>query len=188
MILSNDEATNEEVDAEALTNLVYVQEIIRNMQEKDPAFNKDRIDVIVEIIDPKHFDVVKDYSFNNVVISNRYISKMITQIGEKDAIFNFYNDVLSFDSETGKYESKEIYAKRVSTFFEEVPRVCTVYELIRAVWEASCATVMKSGVTIPAIPLGWVKKDGEMFLFNGKQSDQKVELGPEDRIILYTPH
>ena len=50
----------------------------------------------VEIIDPKHHDIVNSYSVNNVVISNRYISKMVAQIGEVDALFDFYEDVLSY--------------------------------------------------------------------------------------------
>jgi tRNA(Ile)-lysidine synthase TilS/MesJ len=46
---------------------------------------------------------------------------MITQIGEKEALFEFYKDILTYDIDTtGGYESKEVYAKKVSAFFDEI--------------------------------------------------------------------
>lgn len=97
LILSDDEALNEDIDANALANLVYVQDIINKKVKDIPNFDVESIDIIVEIIDPKHYDIVNSYSVNNVVISNRYISKMITQIGEKEALYNFYADILTYD-------------------------------------------------------------------------------------------
>ncbi len=93
LILSDDMATSDNIDANALANLVYVQDMINRKKKENPDFNEESIDVIVEIIDPKHHDIVNSYCVNNVVISNRYISKMITQIGEKEAIYEFYTDI-----------------------------------------------------------------------------------------------
>lgn len=118
LILSDDKALNDDIDANALTNLVFVQDIINTKIKNNPDFDKKSIDVIVEIIDPKHHDIVNSYSVNNVVISNRYISKMITQIGEKEALFEFYKDILTYDIDTtGGYESKEVYAKKGKCIF-----------------------------------------------------------------------
>ena len=100
LILSDDLVTGDEVDAGMFANLVYVQDIIRDKVEADPDFDVGSIDVIAEINDPKHHDVVSSYSVKNVVISNRFISKMITQIGEKDAIFDFYQDILEYDDDS----------------------------------------------------------------------------------------
>ncbi len=187
LILSDDSADSENIDATALTNLIYIQDIINGMKNTNPDFDEESIDIIVEIIDPKHHDVVSSYSVNNVVISNRYISKMITQIGEKDAIFDFYQDILTFDLDDS-YESKEIYAKKASTFFEEIPDECTEAEFIRAVWEASLRTVIEGREAYPTIALGWVKRGGEICLFRGNQSDRTVKLSAHDKVILYTPH
>lgn len=123
LILSDDSALNEDIDANALTNLVYVQDIINKKIAENKNFDAESIDVIVEIIDPKHYDIVNSYSVNNVVISNRYISKMITQIGEKEALFEFYADILTYDTDVDSgFESKEIYTKKVGELFEEVPK------------------------------------------------------------------
>ncbi|MBQ6469564.1 MAG: hypothetical protein IJJ50_05895 [Lachnospiraceae bacterium] len=189
LILSDDAALNEDIDANALANLVYVQDIIHKKMDRNPKFDPDSIDVIVEIIDPKHHDVVSSYSVDNVVISNRYISKMITQIGEKEAIFDFYCDILTYDTgETQEYESKEVYAKSVAAFFEEVPAECTAEELIRAVWDASIDRSVPKEKQYPTIVLGYVKPGGKIHLFAGDQSKDRVKLEAEDKIIVFTNH
>lgn len=181
LILSDDSAPTEETDAAALTYLIYVQDIISERMAKDPGFDPESIDVIVEIINPKNYDIVHSYSIDNIVISNRYISKMVTQIGEKEAIYNFYNDILTYDTGgTDVYNSKELYAKKVRRFFAETPKPCTAAELIRAVYEASPEDNK-------SIVLGYVQR-GRITIFSGNQSDIKVALEPNDKIILFSNH
>lgn len=190
LILSDDSALNEDIDSNALANLVYVQEIINGKIEADPeGFDPESIDVVVEIIDPKHHDIVNSYSVNNVVISNRYISKMITQIGEKEALFDFYNDILTYDTgETDCYESKEIYIKKVTRLFNEIPKPCTAAQFIRAVYDASVDPSLPPEKVNPTIVLGYVKPGGKMVLFSDDQTEIKVELDKRDKLILFSNH
>lgn len=189
LILSDDTALNEDLDANALANLVHVQDLINRKKKEDPSFDVNSIDVIVEIIDPKHHDIVNSYSINNVVISNRYISKMITQIGEKEALFDFYTDILTYDEEdSDKYESKEVYTKKVSRFFDRLPEECTAGELIRAVYDASVDESLPPEKLNPTVVLGYVKPDGEMILFDGDQYATKVHLEEKDKIIVFSNH
>lgn len=189
LILSDDSALSENIDAKALANLVYVQDIISAKKNKDSNFDVESIDVIVEILDPKHHDIVSSYSVDNVVISNRYISKMITQIGEKEAIFDFYTDILTYDiEESEEFESKEVYTKKVSAFFEELPGECTEEELIRAVWNASVDPEIPKEKQNPTVVLGYVRPGGRITLFEGDQSYRKVKLEKNDKIIVFTNH
>ena len=189
LILSDDMAPNQDIDAQALANLVYVQDIINKKKKENSSFDVESIDVIVEIIDPKHYDVVNSYSVNNVVISNRYISKMITQIGEKEALFEFYQDMLTYDADLRSgYESKEIYAKKVSSFFEKLPAVCHADELIRAVFYASISEQIPLDQRYPTIVLGYVKPGGKICLFEGDLSKISVKLSEKDKIIVYSIH
>lgn len=185
LILSDDSALNEDIDANALANLVYVQDIINRRKAENPDFDTESIDLVVEIIDPKHHDVVSSYSVNNVVISNRYISKMITQISEKEALFDFYSDILTYD-EGGSdvYESKEIYVKKVSRLFARRPDDCTAEEFIRAVLEATTT----EGIHNPTMVLGYVKPGGKMILFQGDQSSIPVHFEPRDKLIVFSNH
>ncbi len=189
LILADDTVPNEESDAGMRTNLVYVQDIINDKVEADPDFDVGSIDVIAEINDPKHHDVVSSYSVKNVVISNRYISKMITQIGEKDAIFNFFQDILVYDtdSESG-FTSKEVYIKKAKDYFTELPGECTAAEFIRSVFNATYDPSISLEKQNTAIPLGIVKQNGSIVLFGGEQNRIKVDLGPKDKLIVFSNH
>ena len=185
LILSDDAATDEEVDAGALANLIYVQELIEN-KSKEEGYRQDSIDVIVEIIDPKHHDIISGYNVNNIVLSNRYVSKMIAQIGEVDALFDFYADILTYDEDGG--DSKEIYVKKVKDFFNEIPPRCKAGELIRAVFEASVDSSLPQDKIDPAMVLGYIKPDRTFVLFGGDQYETEVELEKEDKIIVFCAH
>lgn len=188
LILSDDSALKEDIDSNTLANLVYVQDIITRKKKTDPNFDPESIDVIVEIIDPKHHDVVSSYSVDNVVISNRYISKMITQIGEKESIFDFYRDILTYDEDEGNFDSKEIYAKKVDSFFEEIPTECTESELVRSIWFASIDPSIPAEKRYPTLALGYVKPGGKVTLFGRDQMKKKVKLEKRDKILVFTNH
>lgn len=193
LILSDDSVINDDIDANALANLIIVEDIIKR-KSIEPGYVPGSIDVIVEIIDPKHHDLVSSYNINNVVISNRYISKMIAQIGECDALFDFYNDILSYDegnNETDKegiFDSKEIYIKKVSRYFNEIPKKCTADELIRAVLNETTSEDFPEGERDAVMVLGYVKPDLSMVIFGGDQRDITVELERDDKIILFASH
>ncbi len=187
LILSDDNAMTEDIDSAALTYLIYVQDIIKERQAQDPNFDTESVDVIVEILNPKNYDVVHNYSVNNVVISNRYISKMVTQVGRKQALYEFYADILTYDDEDAdSYESKELYIKEVSRFFGDgtktaIPDVCSAAELIRAVYEASPADNR-------AIVIGYTSPGGKTTIFSGDQRNITVRLTDKDKLIIFSNH
>ncbi len=182
LILSDDCVQNSAVDANALTYLIYVQDIIDQRLDEDPSFNRSKVDIVIEILNPQNYDVVQKYNAKNVVISNRYISKMITQIGQKEELYNFYNDILAYDSDISEgYSSKEIYVKKVKRFFEIIPPKCTARQLMLSVFEAS-PNDNKS------IALGYVNKAEKLILFSGDLDKIEVELTADDKIILFSNH
>lgn len=182
LILSDDTVPPEDIDSSALTYLIYVQDIIFDKMEHDPSFRRESIDVVVEIINPKNYDVVHNYSVNNVVISNRYISKMVTQISRKGALYDFYQDILTYDDEDSDgYESKELYVKKVSSFFNELPGPCTAAELIRAVFNSTPENNK-------AIAIGYTNLAGDLILFEGDQDQIPVELKQTDKLIIFSNH
>ncbi len=188
LILSDDTVTNEEMDANALTYLIYVQEIISRREKADPNFIRESIDVVVEILNPKNYDIVRSYDIDNIVISNRYLSKMITQIGEKDNIYCFYNDILTYDDGDSDEPSKELYVKTAGRFFSKMPGKCTASQLVRAIYEASPAgdRAVLCGYVRPASITN--KTPSEMVIFSGDLDAIEVELQPADKLILFANH
>jgi len=181
LILSDDMAEPSEVDANALTYLIYVRDIIAERMKANPDFDVESIDVVVEILNPKNYDIVHSYSVDNIVISNRYISKMITQIGEQESIARFYQDILTYDDNNTCFVSKELYIKKASRFFAQLPEKCTAAQLIRAVYDASPENNR-------SILLGYVEKGGAMHIFSGNQERIKVELKKTDKVIVFSNH
>lgn len=183
LILSNDRVPAEELDANALTYLIYVSDIVEKKVAQDPTFDREKIDIVVELLNPKNYDVVNHYSVNNAVISNRYVSKMVTQIGKDFSLYDFYSDILTYDSANSEsYESKEIYAKIVEEFLEEIPPETTADALVRALYEAS-----PEGNR--SILLGCVQKGtGKLTLFAGDLTKIPVKLGPKDKLIIFSNH
>lgn len=109
---------------------------------------------------------------------------MVTQIGRKQALFEFYSDILTYDEEGAtSYESKELYIKEVDRFFDknEIPVKCSARELIWSVFEASPQNNKE-------IILGYTSSNGKMTIFSGNQDDIQVELRPKDKLIIFSSH
>lgn len=185
LILSDDNVDSSALDSKALTYLVYLQDIIYDKINEIPEFNADSIDVIVELLNPKNYDVVKSYSVNNVIISNRYISRMIVQIGEKESIYEFYKDILTYDTneEANKYVSKELYIKNANEFFDKgtvFPIITTPRNLVANVYTAS-PDYNKTVI------LGIAKNNSTKLLFTDSKN-KEITIEKKDKLILFSPH
>jgi len=186
LILSDDTELDEYADSSALMCLVFVQDYIREMIRKNPGYDKNRVKTIVEITDPRHYDIVKGYDTVDAVISNRFTGNIITQIGEKESIYDFYKGLLSYPSDGSVSQGRKPQLKKVSAFFRETPPECTAYDLVRAVFEASVSSADASKKPKPVMVLGYVKANGETIIFCGDLTEINVSLEPEDEVIVYT--
>lgn len=185
LILSDDYVTEDELDSKALTYLVYLQDIVYERIKKDSNFDVNSIDIIIELLNPKNYDVVRSYSVNNVIISNRYISRMVVQIGEKESIYEFYKDILTYDTgdNNDQYESKELYIKDVKRFFAEdtnYPIKTTPRDLVTSVYN-------ESPNNNKSIILGLVKADASKMLFTDSKSNDII-IEKNDKLILFSSH
>jgi len=180
IILSDDTVPEEDIDAGVLTYLVFIYEIINSRIAEDPDFDPDCIDLVVEILNPRNYDILSHYSTRNIVISNRYISKMIMQISEKETIFHFYEDLLDYEvKDMESIVSRELYIKRVVEFFNKIPEPCTAADLIRAVWNNS-----PDGNR--SLVLGYFCPKGKMTLFTGDQRKINITLTDKHKLILFS--
>ncbi|MEE0855802.1 MAG: hypothetical protein U0L58_00690 [Ruminococcus sp.] len=185
LILSDDTELDENADSSALMYLVYIQDFIKEMLRENPGYKK-RIKTIVEITDPGNYEIVKGYNMADAVISNRFTGNIITQIGKKEAIYDFYKDLLSYSTEKPNGQNKKPQIKKVSSFFKETPPPCTAYDLVRAVYEASVSSAEAQEKQYPMLILGYIKANGETIIFSGDLSEINVSLEAEDKVIVYT--
>lgn len=170
------------MDANVFSSLVCLKDVIDKKKEDDD-FDGSNINIITKNINTKHHEIANGYSSNNVVISDKYISKMVAQIIEKEALFDFYQDILTYDADD-EPDSKEIYIKYVCELLEELPPICTYKELIEAVFDAS----VELDINNPMIVLGYVKGDEEVIVFSGDLSSHKIELKENDELIIFSEY
>lgn len=183
LILSDDTLPGERIDADTLANLILVRDIVNREKKRNPSFDEGKVDVVVEIINPKHFEIARSYSLNNVVISNRFVSKMMTQLSKKDELFKFYTDILTYDTQgSGKLDSKEFYIKEAKDVFLSLPEECTAAALICAVYEAGLSAAQHT------LLLGYVDANGKKKLFTGEELSKKIRLTDRDKLILFSNH
>ncbi len=186
LILSDDTQLDENADSSALMYLVYVQDFIRKLLRHHPDYDAKRVKMIVEITDPRHYDIVKGYHMVDAVISNRFTGNIITQIGEKESIYEFYKGLLHYSSDPSNGQCRKPQLKKVSSFFKETPAPCTAYDLVRAVFEASVSSGEASQKQYPTLVLGCIKANGETIVFSGDLSEIDVSLEADDKMIVYT--
>ena len=187
LILSDDTVPDDDIDAKMMTFLIYAKDVINRarVNKRNVNFN---VDIIAEVMDPRHVDLVRSYDVDNVVISNRYISKMVTQISEDFARYNLYADIMDYDDmETAVYDGIEIYIKKAGEYFSELPPKNTpVDTVIRSVYEAS-RRFWGSELDF-AMLLGYIDTRGKVTLFGGARDQQTVTLTAEDKLIVFSNH
>ncbi len=190
LILSDDSMKVEEQDAFSLTYLIYLKDIIKEIKEEDSNFKKENMDVVVEVSNPKNCEIIKNFNIKNLVISNSYISRIMTQLIKKESLYEFYKEIFEYDNlpddrqknnlEDTLYESKEIYIKKASRFFNKLPNESTVSQLIKGVYN-------NSPQDNKVILIGYINKKKEMTIFVNNHR-KKIALKESDKLIVFSNH
>ncbi len=100
VILSEDHLSPEEFDSDVLLTLLMTQELAK----------KHHAEIIIELLDPRHFDIAQSYNVNNTIISNEYVSHMMTQLSKNRHLYDLFIDLLTYDACDSEEETYEVYA------------------------------------------------------------------------------
>ena len=100
VILSEDHLSPEEFDSDVLLTLLMTQELAK----------KHHAEIIIELLDPRHFDIAQSYNVNNTIISNEYVSHMMTQLSKNRHLYDLFIDLLTYDACDSEDETYEVYA------------------------------------------------------------------------------
>jgi hypothetical protein len=100
VILSDDHLSPEEYDSDVLLTLLMTQELAK----------KHHAEIIIELLDPRHFDIAQSYNVNNTIISNEYVSHMMTQLSKNRHLYDLFIDLLTYDACDSEDETYEVYA------------------------------------------------------------------------------
>ena len=79
--------------------------------------------IITEVLDSQNHELVAEAGVKDVIISNRLVSMIISQISENKHIRDVYDDIFQEDG-------SEIYLKPISLYFDEIPESLSFADMI----------------------------------------------------------
>lgn len=166
LLLSDETTTTDTLDTDVLIALLFLQDISKKHQAK----------IILELLDPRHFDIAMSYQVDHTIISNRYVSHMISQISKNRELALLYDELLRYDGSDSITQTKEVYVYPVTSILE------TVYPLVFAsvsdfVYQFS---LLSSG---SKAPIGVIHQK-QLGLFRGNLDSQPLEIHEEDEIVV----
>lgn len=100
LILSADDLSPDEYDSDVLVTLLMTQELAK----------KHEAEIIIELLDPRHFDIAQSYNVQNTIISNEYISRLMTQLSKNRHLYDLFIDLLTYDAADASTQTYEVYA------------------------------------------------------------------------------
>ncbi len=166
LILSDDALEVKDYDSDVLITLLLTQDIVK----------KHKAEVVIELLNPKHYDIAKCYNVTNTIISNEYISHIITQLSKNRALYPLYQDLLTYDEVDAVDETYEVYAYKAKDIFtmKEPLKFNSPAELIYSAYQSSHQEFVVIGLY----------QENQKQIFKGNlDKKQDIIIKQEDTII-----
>lgn len=167
LILSEDDLSPEEYDSDVLVTLLLTQELAK----------KYHAEIIIELLDPRHFDIAQSYNVKNTIISNEYVSRLMTQLSKNRLLYDLFIDLLTYDAEDSDSETYEVYAYQAKDIIESSLPIS-----FKSKAEAIYSFYMSGHQDYILIGL---MRDQNLNIFKGNLDEEKeVHIEPDDYLIM----
>lgn len=167
LILFEDHLDVSDYDAEVLLTLLLTQDIAKQHQAE----------IVIELLDPKHYDIARSYNIRNTIISNEYISRIMTQLSKNKSLYDLYIDLLTYDPIESEEETYEIYAYKASDIFQsDFPlKFKSISDFVYSIYQSGGGEYIVIGI----------EQKGHMHIFSGNL-DRSIELSIDKDDIIIT--
>lgn len=166
LILSEDNLDPSEYDSEVLVTLLMTQELAKKHQAQ----------IIIELLDPKHFDIAQSYNVQNTIISNEYVSRLMTQLSKNRKLYPLFIDLLTYDDEGSEDETYEVYTYKAKDIIKHA------FPLSFPTKALGIYTVFMSG-NQDYIWIGTIK-EGKLDIFKGNLDQEDPLTIHEDDLLV----
>lgn len=167
LLLSEDMTTSRKIDSDVLIALLLIQdvEVLKTAS------------VVIELIDPRHFDIAKSYGVEHTIISNRYVSHMMAQIAKNKELYYLYNDMLTYDESTEGEQTRELYVYPAKRFLKgPFPKTfASAFELVADVANSSKDVYQLVGV---------VHKQKTRIFSGDLDKPETIQIGEDDSLVI----
>lgn len=168
LILSNESKNGDELDSDVILTLLLIQDLAK----------LHKADIIIELLDVKNYGIAKSYNIRNTIISNKYISRIMTQLSKNIGLYHLFMDLLTFDDDNSN-ETYEIYTYTVENMLEsgENLHFDSASELINSSYFSSNGNFIVIGTVI----------NKEVRIFKGDLDKlESIDLKKDDMLISIT--
>jgi hypothetical protein len=165
LILSSIDKEDKDYDSDVILTLLMIQDIAK----------LHKADIIIELLDPKNYNIAKNYNIRNTIVSNKYISKIITQLSKNSSLYHLFVDLLTFDTNKDE-ETYEIYTYSVDSLFKDTNDLSfsSVSELINSCYFSSNGAFLIIGIVL----------DKQTRIFKGDlDKEENIHLKKDDMLI-----
>jgi hypothetical protein len=104
-----DNINPQQVDSENIVTLLLLRNIFKEFNQEDNGTK-----IITEVLDSQNHELVATAGVKDIIISNRLVSMIISQISENQKIKDVYDDIFEEDG-------SEIYLKPISLYYDTFP-------------------------------------------------------------------
>lgn len=147
ILLSSASGTDGDPDSTAITNLLKISKVAKESSTS----------LIIELVNPRNAQITTRYGIKYSILTNRYISRIISQTSKNPIYYPFIEDLFTYDDESSKDASYEIYiheAHELVSFDEHRQFIFeTPSHLVRSFYEQN--------INDPYIVIGIVNEDKE---------------------------
>jgi hypothetical protein len=166
LILSEDHLDRRDYDADVLLTLLLTQEIAK----------KHQAEIVIELLDPKHYDIAKSYNIRNTIISNEYISRIMTQLSKNRRLYDLYEDLLTYDAIDSEEETFEVYAYLAKDIFmNSFPMsFSSVSDFIYSCYQSGENNYIMVGL----------ERDGILKIFSGNMDIEEELIIQENDVVI----
>lgn len=166
LILSSEHAVKKDYDSDVLLTLLMIQDIAKTY----------KADIIIELLDPKNYDIAKNYNIRNTIISNKYVSRIMTQLSKSSDLYYLFLDLLSYDENKENAETYELYTYRVDELFNETSVTFdSPADMINSCYFSSGGAIIVIGMV----------KNGETIIFEGNlDKTECISLSSADMLVV----
>ena len=167
VLLSDEYQDRDSLDANVINNLIYLEGKIKR---KD-------INIIVELLDPKNDNIIKDFNINNTIISNKIISLLLSKLALIEDTGSFYENLLTLAINEEEEDDQEVIIRpAVEMFNEEFPIVFSNKKtFITSVYEMFGKKI---------IPFGYFRNEELSILSEDLYEKEMFRIEETDLIVL----
>ena len=116
-------------DSRAITNLLKISQ----------AAKESETSLIIELVNPRNAQITTRYGIKYSILTNRYISRIISQTSKNPVFYPFIEDLFTYDEESSDEESYEMYIHEASELISFDEKKQYVFEtpshLVRSFYE-----------------------------------------------------